>query len=37
MRDGTLPSKKAGRRRLILARALSTFIESLPDAPKGGV
>ena len=36
MRDGNLPSKKAGRRRLILASALSEFISSLPDVPKGG-
>ena len=36
MRDGKLPAKKAGRRRLILASALSEFIDALPDAPKGG-
>jgi len=36
MRDGKLPAKKNGRRRLILASALSDFIQALPDATKGG-
>lgn len=35
MRDGKLPAKKAGRRRLILASALSDFIEALPNATTG--
>ena len=32
IKDGKLPSRKLGKRRLILARDLDAFIESLPAA-----